>query len=89
MAEDVDKRRPVMTDLARGGGVSSVVARRLVERTGEAFALPAAFEPTPLQHLQRDLVDVVRRVRESDERTARAFHDYLFELAAREAARGR
>lgn len=44
---------------------------------------------TELQRLQAELLELVRRSRQTDELTALAFQDFLVEVAAREAARGR
>jgi hypothetical protein len=51
--------------------------------------VPDLPRPTPLQRLQLDLLDLVRRSYECDEETALAFRDYLVLVAAREGARGR
>jgi hypothetical protein len=64
------------------------VARRLVVRTAASLALPAEFELSPLQTLQHALLAIVSRAHEADEQTARAFTEFLIEVAAREA-RGR
>jgi hypothetical protein len=42
---------------------------------------------TELQQLQLALLDLIRRAREADERTATAFSDFMLAHAAREAAR--
>jgi hypothetical protein len=48
---------------------------------------PAPPGMSALQALQFDLLDVVRRSRECDERVALAFREFLIEVASREGAR--
>jgi hypothetical protein len=68
--------------------MSAQLLARLVEHTAESFDMPAD-ELTTLQRLQHDLVELVRRAHEADERTARTFSDFMAEVSTRERARGR
>ena len=62
---------------------------RLVEHVARSFDMLVAIEFTAVQHLQAELLDLVRRARESDEQFARTFSDFMAEVSIRERARGR